>query len=843
MAEANAPKLQVLFGADLTDFEDGIKRILSAVDKLERGVNGAASKVGKIGDASSSSAQGVGRLVNALDTNTQALNSNDAALDRVQSELNQTGVAADKFGNTVSSTSSDVSKLTGTLDANTQSLENNKKGAKNDASALGDLSKQAEKASASVEKSSKSLDKTNTTASKVESTLGKLTSSLKAMAIGYVSVEAAMRSGKAFVENAIRVERFEKMLRTATGSQKNYTEGMNFLSKVADRYKLNILELGKNYAQLTSAVRGTALEGAKMHELFEATAASATALQMSTDDVNGTFRAFIQMVSKGNVQAEELRGQLGERLVGAFNMAAQSMGVTTKELNKMLEQGQVLAADLLPKMAEEMRKTFGKEAAQGATSLGNQTEYAKGQLALMFAEFAKTSGVVSGLSEIAEGIGNIAKAAKETITGPAGNFFRILGALGGFAFDIQTGFAFSNPKRGADLFAGYSESLNPYQAEQARQKKRAFEASNADYAKMADSAAASERLRAEIRRKEQERARIAFEESNKAYAALAPKSAQELEQLRIEAERKASEAMRGEYKKWYEEYNRQLEQLRYDAMDKRIAEWEDKKARPTFGVAAPVFTMSGLKEVNVSDDIKNWVQNISNQIKNFDMDAQIEMVIQTDIRIEENDAEIQLQNKLESLNSHLEAILRDFSADAFAAMGEIIGNMFAGLNADQPTKKIGEVIGGLLQTLGKALIAYGVTTEEVKVVLETMNGWAAIAAGIVAIAAGTALKATAQNASRNAAQNFWTGGVVQGPGGVDNVPAWLTPGEMVLNRHQQGWLFRALNGAYGVDGAGSMGLKPEEITVNVVGLLSGNDLTIATERTVRSRKVHRGSLG
>ena len=42
--------------------------------------------------------------------------------------------------------------------------------------------------------------------------------------------------------------------------------------------------------------------------------------------------ALAQMASKGTVQAEELRGQLGERLPGAFKIAAAAMGVTQAEL-------------------------------------------------------------------------------------------------------------------------------------------------------------------------------------------------------------------------------------------------------------------------------------------------------------------------------------------------------------------------------------------------------------------------------------------------------------------------------------------------------------------------------
>ena len=81
--------------------------------------------------------------------------------------------------------------------------------------------------------------------------------------------------------------------------------------------------------------------------------------------------AFSQIVSKGTVQAEELRGQIGERIPGAFNLAAKAMGVTTKELNKMLEQGQVISADFLPKFAVELENAFGDAAEKKVNSLSS----------------------------------------------------------------------------------------------------------------------------------------------------------------------------------------------------------------------------------------------------------------------------------------------------------------------------------------------------------------------------------------------------------------------------------------------------------------------------------------
>src|SRR5690606_27812788 len=104
-------------------------------------------------------------------------------------------------------------------------------------------------------------------------------------------------------------------------------------------------------------------------KIFNAVSNASGKLKLSSDQTRGALLALQQMISKGNVQAEELRGQLGERLPGAFAIAARAMGVTEQQLNKMLQQGEVLAADLLPKLADELNKTFGNDQTERIESL------------------------------------------------------------------------------------------------------------------------------------------------------------------------------------------------------------------------------------------------------------------------------------------------------------------------------------------------------------------------------------------------------------------------------------------------------------------------------------------
>ena len=109
---------------------------------------------------------------------------------------------------------------------------------------------------------------------------------------------------------------------------------------------------------------------------------------------------------------EELRGQLGERLTPAMAIAAKSMGVTTAELEKMVESG-ISAEAFLPKFGAAMEEAFaGAESAQASVNrLKNQFD----ELLLKFGEEGGINAayqkllddVGAGLSWIEEKIGSL----------------------------------------------------------------------------------------------------------------------------------------------------------------------------------------------------------------------------------------------------------------------------------------------------------------------------------------------------------------------------------------------------------------------------------------------------
>ncbi len=164
---------------------------------------------------------------------------------------------------------------------------------------------------------------------------------------------------KEFIDANTSIENFGRAMTLVTGSSAGAAESLSYVKSIANTLGLEIGGTADNFVSLSAAAKGTALEGQQTRDIFEAVSKAMSLLGKSSADTQGALLAIQQMISKGTVSAEELRGQLGERLPGAFQLAARAMDVTTAELGKLLEGGNIVATDLLPKLAAELNKTFG----------------------------------------------------------------------------------------------------------------------------------------------------------------------------------------------------------------------------------------------------------------------------------------------------------------------------------------------------------------------------------------------------------------------------------------------------------------------------------------------------
>lgn len=192
--------------------------------------------------------------------------------------------------------------------------------------------------------------------------IGSIAGSLKGL-IGPLALAAAGMKAFQFASDSIKVAReFENLTNAITfaaGSAEEGAKNMDFLRQRSNLLGTDVMASAEGFKTLSGAMLGSKLEGQATRDIFDGIQVASSVMGLSAEQSKGAMLALGQIMGKGKVQAEELRGQLGERIPGAFNIAARAMGVTTAELDKMMSNGEIMATEFLPKFSNELKKTFG----------------------------------------------------------------------------------------------------------------------------------------------------------------------------------------------------------------------------------------------------------------------------------------------------------------------------------------------------------------------------------------------------------------------------------------------------------------------------------------------------
>lgn len=592
----------------------------------------------------------------------------------------------------------------------------------------------------------------------------------------YLALDTAIRAGEMFLEATKEVQKYESILKVASKTQADYAQNTAFLENLADKYNRNVLDLGKSYAQLTIAARETNLEGAKADRLFAAVTATSAALQMSVDDTNGTFNAFIQMISKGNVQAEELRGQLGERLVGAFNLAAKAMGVTTEELNDMLQKGEVTADELLPRLTIELEKTFGEDAQKNARNLGSSIEFAKGHLTQLLAEFGKQSGVTGFFDQAARdagelasqlkiltenygalaGIGGLAEATKKTLLGDW-----VDTPLLDHAGMVQT----RKQMSGYDIFQGEFKG----------------NAANFPFIKSKDSTTQQTPEQIEKAKKAAEKA------AKEAARQLDAWTAEQIRLIKDETAQKLAEsgyAIDAQYRK----YNSPI-----DAPGQILP----GGTKNTYSLSGGEMRKTGQTFTNELGTGASALERMQHVIQSINDTANLDWA-------EKLGAE-RLAEEVRKMDASTEQLKEDVSTqlteafnEAGRAIPQAVGMMIAsmvmgGKGMEDFGNFFFQITADLFQRVGEALLTAATLFETAQIAIGSMQPAVALAGAILAFAAAGILRNQVNTAGKEASGRFFSGGIATGRAGVDNIPINVSAGEMILNSRQQRNMFAMID--------------------------------------------------
>lgn len=146
----------------------------------------------------------------------------------------------------------------------------------------------------------------------------------------------------------------ENAMAAITGSEAKGRAEMDYVKKFSKEWSLDYGAQAESYKGILAAARGSGMEGEGSRKVFEGASLYGAALQIDPEKMKRGMTALTQMLSKGKIMSEELKGQLAEALPGAVQAFADSLGKTVPEMYKMMELGQV-SSDSLAKFGDILK--------------------------------------------------------------------------------------------------------------------------------------------------------------------------------------------------------------------------------------------------------------------------------------------------------------------------------------------------------------------------------------------------------------------------------------------------------------------------------------------------------
>ena len=187
------------------------------------------------------------------------------------------------------------------------------------------------------------------------------------------------RSIGAMTDEAATISKLQKGLAIASNDLRDYASASAEVERISNRLLIPIEEVYRKFTQLKASTVALNIDAKTTGEIFEGTAAAVLQSGGSLEDVDGAMRAVVQVFSKGKLSAEELRGQLGERLPGAVVEFAQSAGMSVQELDKAFESGATSLDDFVVFLKQKNQDTK-----KFVNAMATDSQYAGARMAKAF---------------------------------------------------------------------------------------------------------------------------------------------------------------------------------------------------------------------------------------------------------------------------------------------------------------------------------------------------------------------------------------------------------------------------------------------------------------------------
>lgn len=136
-------------------------------------------------------------------------------------------------------------------------------------------------------------------------------------------------------------------------------DNIKFIQDLAKNAGQVITDLETSYAKFAPSARLANATQAEINQTFKDFTETATVLNLTKDKVDSIFLALDQIYSKGVVQSEEIKKQLGNALPGAVEIGALAMKKSPADFLAAMKRNEITAKEFVPKFAALYREIFG----------------------------------------------------------------------------------------------------------------------------------------------------------------------------------------------------------------------------------------------------------------------------------------------------------------------------------------------------------------------------------------------------------------------------------------------------------------------------------------------------
>ncbi len=212
---------------------------------------------------------------------------------------------------------------------------------------------------------------TSINSDKAANSLDSLSSAAVKTAGAFISMQAILASYQRVMEIGLQRASAERSIDFVF--DKDAGQVKEFTKSLAQTTGLDIAELQSQFAGFgASAKESMGIQGSE--ELFRNMIGYSRLMGRSEEEIKRALTALSQMAGKGQVMAEELKGQLAEAVPGMVQVFAKATGKSEQELFDAMKKGALKSADTLQKVTQELNRQITAKGGWKAISESTQAQ-------------------------------------------------------------------------------------------------------------------------------------------------------------------------------------------------------------------------------------------------------------------------------------------------------------------------------------------------------------------------------------------------------------------------------------------------------------------------------------